>query len=77
MSHALREAVAAFHRAPVLTGLSAAMVGLALFVVALFALAAYNLRIALQSVEERVEAPGWFSGLRWAGARCRHPHRAT
>ena len=55
MSHALREAVAAFHRAPVLIGLSAAMVGLALFMVALFALAAYNLRIALQSVEERVE----------------------
>ena len=55
VSHALREALAAFHRAPVLTGMSAAMVGLALFVVALFALAAYNLRIALQSVEERVE----------------------
>ncbi len=55
MSHALREAVAAFRRTPVLTGLSAVMVGLALFVVALFALAAFNLRIALQAVEERVE----------------------
>jgi len=53
--HALREAVAAFRRAPVLTGLSAAMVGLALFVVSLFALAAFNLRLALQVVEERVE----------------------
>jgi cell division transport system permease protein len=53
--HALREAIAAFRRAPVLTGLSAAMVGLALFVVSLFALAAFNLRIALQAVEERVE----------------------
>ena len=55
MSHAFREAFAAFRRAPVLTGLSSAMVGLALFVVALFALAAYNLRSALQAVEQRVE----------------------
>jgi cell division transport system permease protein len=55
VKHALREAIAAFRRAPVLTGLSAAMVGLALFVVSLFALAAFNLRIALQAVEERVE----------------------
>lgn len=55
MSHALREALAGFRRAPLLTGLSAAMVGLALFVVALFALAAFNLRSALQTVEARVE----------------------
>jgi cell division transport system permease protein len=55
VTHALREAMAAFRRAPVLTGLSSAMVGLALFVVALFALAAFNLQIALQTVEERVE----------------------
>ncbi|HSG07625.1 MAG TPA: permease-like cell division protein FtsX [Longimicrobiales bacterium] len=53
--YALREALAAFRRAPVLTGLSAAMVGLALFVVGLFSLAAYNLRLALSSIEERVE----------------------
>ncbi|RMH23029.1 MAG: ABC transporter permease [Gemmatimonadetes bacterium] len=53
--YALREALAAFRRAPLLTGLSAAMVGLALFVVGLFALAAYNLQLALESVEERVE----------------------
>ena len=55
MRHALREAGAAFRRAPVLTGLSATMVGLALFVVSLFALAAFNLRIELQAVEERVQ----------------------
>ena len=55
MTHSLREAVAGFRRAPLLTGLSAAMVGLALFVVALFALAAFNLRIALDEVEQRVE----------------------
>jgi len=53
--HAIREALAAFRRAPVLTGLSAAMVGLALFVVGLFGLATYNLDLALTSIEERVE----------------------
>lgn len=53
--YALREALAAFRRAPVLTGLSAAMVGLALFVVGLFGLATYNLRLALASIEEQVE----------------------
>ena len=53
--YALREAIAAFQRAPVLTGLSAAMVGLALFVVGLFGLATYNLQLALTAVEERVE----------------------
>ncbi|MGD2069023.1 MAG: permease-like cell division protein FtsX, partial [Gemmatimonadota bacterium] len=55
MRYALREALAAFRRAPVLTGLSAGMVGLALFVVGLFGLAAYNLRVALSQIEERVE----------------------
>lgn len=55
MRYALREAFAAFRRAPVLTGLSAAMVGFALFVVGLFGLATHNLRLALSSIEERVE----------------------
>jgi cell division transport system permease protein len=53
--HALREALAAFRRAPVLTVLSASMVGLALYVVGLFGLAAFNLQLALTAVEERVE----------------------
>ena len=53
--YALREAVNAFRRAPVLTGLSSAMVGLALFVVGLFGLATYNLQLALTAIEERVE----------------------
>ncbi len=53
--HAIREAAAGFKRAPVLTGLSSAMVGLALYVVGLFGLATYNLQLALTSVEERVE----------------------
>jgi len=55
MTYALREAVAAFRRAPVLTGLAAGMVGLAIFVVGLFGLAAHNLTEALHEVEERVE----------------------
>ena len=53
--YAMREAAAAFRRAPLLTGLSAAMVGLALYVVGLFGLAAYNLELALSAIEERVE----------------------
>lgn len=55
MTYAMREALAAFQRAPVLTGLAAAMVGVALFVVGLFALAAFNLEEALRDVEARVE----------------------
>jgi cell division transport system permease protein len=54
--YALREALAAFQRAPVLTGLSAAMIGLSLFVVGLFGLAAYNVRtVIVRDVEGRVE----------------------
>ncbi len=53
--YTLREALLAFRRSPLLTGLSAAMVGLALFVVGLFALATHNLQLALESVEERIE----------------------
>lgn len=53
--YSIREALSAFKRAPLLTGLSAAMVGLALYVVGLFGLAAFNLGLALSSIEERVE----------------------
>lgn len=55
MRYAVREALIAFRRAPVLTGLAAAMVGSALFVVGLFGLVAYNLELALAEVESRVE----------------------
>ncbi|MBI4540686.1 MAG: ABC transporter permease [Gemmatimonadetes bacterium] len=55
MPYALREALAAFRRAPLLTGLSSAMVALALFVIGLFGLVAYNIRRAIERVEERVE----------------------
>ena len=53
-SPTLREAAAALKRAPLLTGLSAGMVALALFVAGLFGTATHNLRVALQAVEERV-----------------------
>ncbi|HSM60829.1 MAG TPA: permease-like cell division protein FtsX [Longimicrobiales bacterium] len=53
--YAIREALSAFRRTPVLTVLSAAMVGLALYVVGLFVLATFNLELALSSIEERVE----------------------
>ena len=51
MSYALREAVAAFRRAPLLTGLSGAMIALSLFVVGLFGIVAHNIRLVLQQVE--------------------------
>ncbi len=55
MFYTLRETFSAFRRAPLLTSLSAAMVGLALFEVGLFSLAAHNLKLALDTLEERVE----------------------
>lgn len=55
MANTFREAAAALKRSPLLTGLSSLMVGLALFVLGLFFLATHNLRLALASVEERVE----------------------
>src|SRR5690606_29903559 len=53
--YALREALAAFRRAPLLTGLSAAMIGLSLFLGGLFGIAAYNIKRVLERVEQRVE----------------------
>lgn len=55
MPYSLREALAAFRRAPMLTGLSGAMIALSLFVVGLFGVVAYNIRAVLAQVEERVE----------------------
>ena len=55
MPYSIREALAAFKRAPLLTGLSAAMVALALFVVGLFAVAVHNLQVNLERVESRVQ----------------------
>ena len=53
--YALREALSAFRRAPLLTGLSAAMIGLSLFLGGLFGIAAYNIKRVLERVEQRVE----------------------
>lgn len=55
MTYAIREAAAAFRRAPLLTGLSAGMIALSLFVVGLFGLVAHNVRLVIQDVESRVE----------------------
>ncbi|HSJ05095.1 MAG TPA: permease-like cell division protein FtsX [Longimicrobiales bacterium] len=53
--YALKEAVNAFRRSPVLSGLSASMIALSLFVIGLFGLAAHNVRLVVQGVESRVE----------------------
>ncbi len=55
MHHAFREALAAIRRSPLLVVVSIVAVSLSLFVVGLFALAAYNVRSALREMEERVE----------------------
>lgn len=55
MRYAIREALAAFRRAPVLTTLSAAMIGLSLFVVGLFGMGTHNIRRVLEQIESRVE----------------------
>jgi cell division transport system permease protein len=55
MPYALREALTAFRRTPLLTALSVVAIGFSLFVVGLFGLAAFNIRRAIEQVEERVE----------------------
>jgi cell division transport system permease protein len=59
MLRSVREALTAFKRAPLLTGLSVAMIGLSLFVLGLFGVAAYNIQIVLDQVESRVEVVGY------------------
>jgi len=51
----VREAVAGIRRAPLLSGLSIAAIGLSLLVIGLFALAAHNVDMTLADVESRVE----------------------
>jgi cell division transport system permease protein len=55
MPYALREALAAFRRTPLLIGLSATMIALSLFVVGLFGVAAFNVRQVIDRIESRVE----------------------
>jgi cell division transport system permease protein len=51
----VREALAVFRRAPLLSALSITTIGFSLYAVGLFALVAVNLREALRDVEQRVE----------------------
>jgi cell division transport system permease protein len=59
VSYSLREALAAFRRAPLLIVLSIVAISLSLFVVGLFGLTAHNLHLAILEVEERVEVVGY------------------
>ncbi len=61
MNLAVREAVRAFRRAPVLSALSVTTIAFSLFAFGLFGLVALNLRAALQQVEERVEIRGFIA----------------
>lgn len=60
MPYAVREALAAFRRAPMLTLLSVLAIGFSLFVVGLFGLTAFNISLAVRQVEEKVEVVGYF-----------------
>lgn len=53
--HALKTALTAFRRAPLLSALSVTTIAFSLFAFGLFGLVALNIRNALQRVEERVE----------------------
>jgi len=55
MPYALREALSAFRRTPLLAGLSVLAIAFALFVIGLFGLTAFNIRRAIEKVEEKVE----------------------
>lgn len=55
MPYALREVLSAFRRAPVLAFLSSAMIAMSLFVVGLFGLVAFNIRVVIERMEARVE----------------------
>lgn len=55
MAGTVREAFLAFRRTPALAGLSATMIGLSLFVIGLFGVAAHNVRLVLERIESRVE----------------------
>ena len=54
-NHSLREAAAAYRRAPGLAILSATSIGLSLFVLGTFGIVTYNIDVTLQAIERRVE----------------------
>ena len=51
----IQEAIAALRRSPGLAVLSATSIGLSLFVLGTFGLVAYNVRVTLRQIEQRVE----------------------
>src|SRR5688500_6646320 len=55
MPYSLREALAAFRRTPLLTALSVVAIAFSLFVIGLFGLTAFNIRRAIERLEEKVE----------------------
>jgi len=55
----LREALASFHRAPLLGALSIGTIGLSLLIMGLFALSAHNIGSAISDIERRVEVVGY------------------
>jgi cell division transport system permease protein len=59
MSYALREALAAFRRTPLLTMLSVVAIAFSLFIVGLFGLTAFNISQAVREVENKVEVVGY------------------
>jgi cell division transport system permease protein len=61
MPYSFREALAAFRRTPLLTMLSVVAIGFSLFVVGLFGLTAYNIRRAIEQVEEKVEVVAYLN----------------
>jgi cell division transport system permease protein len=61
VKYALREALLAFRRAPLLAALGVATIAFSLFSLGLFGLVALNIRDALARVEERVEVRAFFA----------------
>jgi cell division transport system permease protein len=59
--YAVREALLAFRRAPLLAALGVATIAFSLFSLGLFGLVALNIRDALARVEERVEVRAFFA----------------
>ncbi|MGH7540170.1 MAG: cell division protein FtsX [Gemmatimonadota bacterium] len=58
---AVREALSAFRRAPLLGGLSISSIALSLLILGLFGLSAYNIGAAISDVERRVEVVGYLT----------------
>jgi cell division transport system permease protein len=59
MPYAIREALTAFRRTPLLTMLSVVAIAFSLFIVGLFGLTAFNISQAVREVESKVEVVGY------------------